>query len=84
VTAGRDTLSQTFFVFLATFFIGLLGLHHCIAGSIEVLLGVFSGQGADAGSYARFLLLSTLGNIVGGAVFVALFKYGHIRAAERS
>ncbi|MBF5045488.1 formate/nitrite transporter family protein [Aggregicoccus sp. 17bor-14] len=84
VTAGRDTVSQTFFVFLATFFIGLLGLHHCIAGTIEVLLGVFSGEGASLAGYGRFLLLATLGNILGGSVFVALLKYGHIRGAARA
>lgn len=81
VTAGRDTVSQAFFVWLATFFIGFLGLHHCIAGTIEVLLGVFSGEGATLAGFGRFLVLATLGNIVGGSVFVGLLKYGHIRAA---
>lgn len=29
-------------------------------------------------AYARYLLIATVGNTIGGTVFVALLKYGHI------
>ena len=30
------------------------------------------------GDYGRFLLWATLGNALGGVIFVALIKYGHV------
>lgn len=77
VTASRETVSQIAVVFLVTGTIGLAGLHHCILGTVEVLCGVFAGQGATLGGWLRFLLYATLGNIVGGGFFVALLKYAH-------
>ncbi|HEX6902570.1 MAG TPA: formate/nitrite transporter family protein [Thermoanaerobaculia bacterium] len=82
VAAARDTISQIFMVWLVTFVIGLAHLHHSVAGSAEVLAGVFSGQGAAAGDFLRFLSASTLGNAVGGIVFVAVIKYGHVRGLK--
>jgi formate-nitrite transporter family protein len=82
VAAARDTISQIFMVWLVTFVIGLAHLHHSIAGSAEVLAGVFSGRGATAGDFLRFLSASTLGNAVGGIVFVAVIKYGHVRGLK--
>ena len=46
-------------------------------GSVEVLAGVFAGQGATPSDYGRFLLWATLGNAIGGPLFVAIIKYGH-------
>jgi formate/nitrite transporter FocA (FNT family) len=81
VAASRDTISQIFIVWLVTFGIGFLHLHHCMAGSAEVLAGVFSGLGADLAGFGKFLLWSTLGNIAGGIVFVALIKWGHAHSS---
>jgi formate-nitrite transporter family protein len=83
VAASRDTISQVFVVWLVTFVIGLAHLHHSVAGSAEVLAGVFSGQGATAGDFLRFLSASTLGNAAGGIVFVAVIKYGHVRGLRK-
>ena len=77
VAAGRNTISQLVFVWLIAFMIGYIHLPHSIAGSIEVLLAVIAGEGVGVGQFLGFLLWSTLGNIVGGTVFVALLKYGH-------
>lgn len=83
VTAGRDTISQIFFVWLVTVGIGFGHLHHSIAGTVEVLAGVFSGQGVGFLGFGHFLFWTTLGNAVGGVFFVALFKYSHaIRGRE--
>jgi formate/nitrite transporter FocA (FNT family) len=77
VTAARDTISQIVIVWIITTVIGFAQLHHAIVGSVEVLAGVFAGQGATLADYGRFLGWTTLGNALGGVFFVALLKYGH-------
>jgi len=77
VAASRDTISQIFVVWLVAFAIGFGHLHHAVVGSTEVLAGVFSGQGATLADFWRFLLPTTVGNLLGGFIFVALIKYGH-------
>jgi formate/nitrite transporter FocA (FNT family) len=79
VTAARDTTAQILVVFVVTFAIGLPGLHHSIAGSVEVLAAVFSGDSVGFADYGRFLAWSTVGNAVGGVVFVAFFKTAYGR-----
>lgn len=78
VAASRDTVSQILLILLVTTTIGLAHLHHSMAGSIEVLAGVLSGTGISLADYGHFLLWATLGNVVGGTVFVGLIKYGHV------
>jgi len=82
VTASRDTISQIFFVWLVTTAIGLSHLHHVIAGTAEVLAGLFAGQGITWADVGRFLFLVTLGNALGGIFFVALLKFGHATQAS--
>jgi len=56
---------------------------HSIAGNVEVLFGLLVSPAITLTDYAGFLVLATLGNAFGGAVFVALLKYGHVvRGAE--
>jgi formate/nitrite transporter FocA (FNT family) len=78
-TAARETISQVLLVGLITLAIGLAHLHHSVAGSVEVLMGVFIGEGASLADFGRFFVLSVLGNAVGGSVFVALLKHEHVR-----
>lgn len=84
VTASRDTISQIVLVWLITTAIGLAHLHHSIVGTVEVLAALFAGQGVTWLDYGYFALWATLGNAIGGLVFVALIKYGHAiqRGAE--
>lgn len=79
VAAGRDTISQIAVVWLVTTAIGFLGLHHSVLGTVEVLAGAFAGQGIAVVDVGRFLLWATLGNAVGGTVFVGVIKYGLAR-----
>lgn len=81
VAAGRDTISQVFFVWLVTAAIGFAGLHHSIVGSGEVLVGVFAGR-ATWGQFGVFLLCATLGNALGGTFFVGLIKYAHATSSR--
>ncbi len=83
VAASRETTSQILIILLITGTIGMARLQHSIAGSIEVLSGIFAGQGITWGDFGHFLLWTTLGNIIGGAVFVGALKYGRaVRSAR--
>ncbi|WP_198665713.1 MULTISPECIES: formate/nitrite transporter family protein [Haloprofundus] len=81
VTAAQSTTSRLLIIWLVTAAIGLLHLPHSIAGNVEVLFGLFLGPEITVADYARFLVLATAGNAVGGSVFVALLKYGHVTRA---
>ncbi len=78
VAASEDTISQIFFVFSLAFLIPAAGLTHCIAGSTEFLISVFSGEETWTQYLGGFLLPTTLGNTVGGVVLVALLNYGQV------
>lgn len=84
IAASRDTISQIVLVWLVTTVIGFANLHHVIVGTVEVLAGAFSGQGLGPGDVVRFLVWVTLGNIVGGVVFVAFLKYGLARPGAQT
>jgi formate/nitrite transporter FocA (FNT family) len=78
VTAARDTISQIAIVWLITSLIGIAHLPHCIAGSADVLSALYLGQGVSPLDFGHFLLWSTIGNAVGGVIFVGVIKYSHV------
>jgi formate/nitrite transporter FocA (FNT family) len=80
VTSSQETISRIIVIILVTFIIGLAGLHHCVIGSIEVFSGLISSSDIGIISYLKFQLWATVGNAIGGAVFVSLLKYGHANA----
>jgi formate/nitrite transporter FocA (FNT family) len=82
VTAGRDTISQIVVVWIIAGAIGICHLHHSIVGATEVLAGIFTRQGVTFADFGRFMLWATLGNAVGGIVFVAVLKYSHASRGE--
>jgi formate-nitrite transporter family protein len=78
LSSAQDTLSRVVMIFLITFIISIAGLHHCIVGSIEVFMAFFSHANKITWvDFLKFQGISTLGNIIGGVVLVALVKYGH-------
>jgi len=77
VAGADDTASRLLVVWLIAAAIGLAHLPHSIAGSVEVLSGLLTAHVASL-VFVRFLVVSTVGNAVGGVVFVALLKYGHV------
>ncbi len=81
VTSSQETMSRITMVLLVTSLIGLGGLHHSIVGSIEVFAGVLTGD-TSVGEYLRFQWWTTLGNIIGGVVFVSLIKFSTIWLSE--
>lgn len=82
VAAGRETISQIVIVWLVASGIGFAHFHHVIVGSVQLGMAVFAGQDVSAADIGRFLLFATLGNIIGGSVFVALIKFGRTAWAE--
>ena len=82
VAASRDTISQVFFVYSLAFLIPAAGLTHCIAGSSEFLISVFSGEESWAEYLFGFLVPTTLGNTVGGVILVALLNYGQVMGSR--
>ncbi len=78
LSSAQDTLSRVAMIFFVTFIISIAGLHHCIVGSIEIFMAYFANANNISGlEFFKFQALSTVGNIIGGVVLVALVKYGH-------
>ncbi|WP_224333703.1 formate/nitrite transporter family protein [Haloprofundus halobius] len=81
VAASRDTISRVVIVLVVASTIGFAPFHHALLGTTEVLAAMFLGQGVTLFEFAKFLGWTTLGNAVGGGVFVALLNYGHVALA---
>lgn len=79
VTSSQETISRIVLIIMVTFIIGLAGLHHSIVGSIEVFLGALTSPDISMTDYLHVQFWATLGNLLGGTVFVALLKFSHIR-----
>lgn len=84
VGAAQETISRVFFVWLVTGVIGLANFPHCIVGNVEVLLGILAGADISWATYGWFMVSVTAGNAIGGSVFVALLKYGHVVRGNES
>ncbi|WPP52855.1 formate/nitrite transporter family protein [Catalinimonas niigatensis] len=78
VTSSKDSISRIFVIILVTAIIGICGLHHSIVGSVEVFSGMIVDKRITLTDYLHFQVFATLGNIVGGTVFVAIVKYSHL------
>lgn len=77
VAASRDTISQIVLTWLIASVIGYAHLHHVVVGSAEVLGGVFAGTGVTFSQFVHFLFWTTIGNALGGPIFVAVIKSSH-------
>lgn len=84
ITSARETISRIMLVVLITTVIGIGGLHHSIVGSVEVFTACLTSQLIDWSDYFKVQLWSTLGNIIGGVVFVALVKFSHASRVKSS
>lgn len=77
LSAAQETISRLALVWLVTGSIGLIGLHHCVVGTVEVFAGVLTDPTLPTSELGRFLLWATLGNAIGGVLMVAIVKYSH-------
>jgi len=82
IMATPPTVSQIVSIYIVTFLIGLGGLHHSIAGAVEIFAAVLASHEFGGGQVARFLSLALLGNLIGGSLFVAALNYAHIRKSR--
>lgn len=82
VSSSQETISRVFMIFSVTSLIGMGGLHHSIVGSIEVFAGLLVAD-ISLPDYFYFQFWSTLGNIIGGVVFVSILKFSTIRLSEK-
>ena len=79
--ASRDTIGRLAFVLLITASIGFGPFHHAILGTTEVVAAMVLTESVTLGQFAGFLLFTTVGNVLGGGVFVGLLNYGHVALA---
>jgi len=82
ITSSQETISRIVIIVLITTVIGIGGLHHSIVGSIEVFTAALISKHIGIGDYMHVQVWATLGNLVGGVVFVAFIKYSHIRGGH--
>lgn len=75
LNSTTNSLSRIFLIILITGVIGFGGFHHSIVGNIEVFGAYLYSDAISIFDYLSFLLLTLLGNAIGGGVVVGLFKY---------
>lgn len=73
------TQAQITVIYAVTFMIGVGGLHHSIAGSVEMFAAMFYSEEFTVAVAAEFIATALCGNLIGGSLFVALLNYAHIR-----
>ncbi len=71
-------------IYIVTFLIGIGGLHHSIAGAVEMFASVFAVGGYTFWQVLHFLATALVGNLLGGSFFVAVLNYAHIRKTQES
>ena len=81
VSASHWTIGQIAVIWLLTFVVGAGHFAHCIATSGEIITAVVAG-GTEVTSYARWLLLATAGNIIGGVTLVSLLNWGQVKEVD--
>lgn len=84
IHATPPGISQIVSIYIVTFLIGLGGLHHSIAGSVEMLTAYFLSDQLTLGQSLRFIGMALVGNLAGGSFFVAVLNYGHIRRTQKA
>ena len=78
VTSVKGSTARILLVAAITTVIGFGHLPHSIAGNVEVFAGLLTSSSITVADYVRFLLIATIGNVVGGTIFVSLLKYGYV------
>ena len=84
ILATSSTISQIASIYIVTFIIGIGGLHHSIAGSVEMFTAYLISDIFSVAQVLRFVMLAIVGNLVGGSIFVATLNYGHIRKTQKT
>ena len=69
-------------IIIITYFIGLGGMSHVIAGSVETLYLVVRGNISFLTYFEGYLIPTLLGNIIGGVLIVAVINHGQVVAGK--
>ena len=83
ITSSQETISRILIIALITTVIGIGGLHHAIVGSIEVFTAMLTSKSVSIEDYLHVQLWATIGNIIGGVVFVAFVKFSHVNPRRK-
>ncbi|MEP2236786.1 MAG: formate/nitrite transporter family protein [Maribacter sp.] len=75
LNSTMNSLTRVVLIIMITGVIGFGGFHHSIVGNIEVFGAFLHSNDISMLDYLWFLFLALLGNSIGGAVVVGLFKY---------
>ncbi|WP_405397134.1 formate/nitrite transporter family protein [Maribacter sp. Asnod2-G09] len=75
LNSTMNSLTRVVLIIMITGVIGFGGFHHSIVGNIEVFGAFLHSNDISFLDYLWFLFLALLGNSIGGAVVVGLFKY---------
>jgi formate/nitrite transporter FocA (FNT family) len=75
LNSTMNSLARIFLIIMITGVIGFGGFHHSIVGNIEVFGAFLFTDHISIFDYLWFLLLALMGNSIGGAIVVGLFKY---------
>ncbi|GAA5131504.1 formate/nitrite transporter family protein [Thalassotalea piscium] len=83
ILSTHSTPGQILCIYVVTFLIGIGGLHHSIAGSVELFVGYLMSPTISLSMIFPVIGIILLGNAIGGSIFVALLNYGHIRGLNK-
>jgi formate-nitrite transporter family protein len=74
--------SRLWIALIFAYAVGVAEFSHVIAGSIDVLVAVFSGALSWGTFWVRFFLPTLVGNTIGGAMFVATLGHAQVKSGE--
>jgi formate/nitrite transporter FocA (FNT family) len=79
----KDTITEFFSIYALALLIPAAGLPHCIVGSSEFLMSIFSGDISPLQYLGSFLIPTTIGNVVGGIGLVTLLNWGQVLGSKK-
>jgi formate-nitrite transporter family protein len=71
-------------IVILTYVVGLAGLTHVIAGSVEVLYLVMTGTKSWMSYAGGYFLPALIGNIVGGVALVSALNHAQVVSGSKS
>lgn len=78
---AADT-SRVWIIIIITYVVGLAQLAHIVAGSVEVLYVVVSGEVSFWDYLGGFMVPTLVGNVIGGVSLVAALNHAQVRAGD--
>ena len=70
--------SEVIIIVALAYVVGLAGLPHIIAGSVEVLYTVFTGENSWGAALGGYMLPTLIGNTLGGVTLVAWLNHAQV------